>query len=289
MSAFLLLIGLVAPSEPTRHTTDGHDKIRPIWTPDGRFLLFARALPDTSAYHHIVIDSRGEQSERRLTVREGTEYHAALSPDGTRVLLTLIPVTSMQGDCDLASVPFAGGEPAVFLGYKDGPHSHQEWPAWSPDGKRFAFVSTHEGNQEIYTANSDGSDVVRLTQSPGVDTHPCWSPDGARIAFTTDRFDGLEIAAMNADGSNVARLTESPGIDDYPAYSPDGARIAFATHRDGQVEIYVMNSDGTAPSNLSRSPGRDTMPNWTPNGQGLTFVSDRDGQIDLYTLAAPAP
>lgn len=288
--AVLALVLFAEGPGAERLTADGLDKVRPTWAPDGRHLMVSRSLADTTAYHHIVIDTGSpDRPERRLTTRPGTEYHGAISPDGSRVLLTVIPVTSMQGDCDLASVPFAGGEPVVLLGYKEGPHSHQEWPTWSPDGERFAFVSTHEGNQEIYAARADGSEVVRLTQHPGVDSHPSWSPDGTRIAFATDRFGGLEIAAMGPDGSDVTRLTASPGIDDYPAFSPLGRRIAFETRRDGQVEVYLMAADGSGPVNLTRSPGRDTMPTWTTDGRRVTFVSDRDGAIDLYTIEVGAP
>ncbi len=101
---------------------------------------------------------------------------------------------------------------------------HQDWPSWSPDGRRFAFSSTHDGNQEIYTAMADGTDLVRLTQSPGLDAHPCWSPDGRKIAFATDRWGGLELASVRTDGTELIRLTTSTGLDDYPAFSPDGSR-----------------------------------------------------------------
>ena len=87
---------------------------------------------------------------------------------------------------------------------------HQDWPAWSPDGKRIAFSSTHEGNQEIYAAAVDGSDLVRLTQNPGIDAHPCWSPDGRTIAFATDRWGGLELASVKADGTGLGPSDAEP-------------------------------------------------------------------------------
>ena len=147
-----------------------------------------------------------------------------------------------------------------------GPLSHQDWPSWSPDGRRFAFSSTHEGNQEIYTAGADGKGLVRLTNSPGIDAHPSWSPDGRSIAFATDRWGGLELAAVRPDGTGLLRLTRSHGLDDYPCYSPDGRRLAFASNRDGQFEVYGSASDGSARSTFhvipcaTRSrPGRPTV------------------------------
>jgi TolB protein len=279
----------VADQPLTRHTTDGRDKIRPVWAPDGRVLMFSRALPDTSSYLHVVLDTAAADSpERQLTDRKETEYHGVISPDGSKVLLTVIPRSGTQGDCDLAIVPFSGGKPETIVANREGKLSHQEWPAWSPDGQLFAFVSTHEGNQEIYRAKIDGTDMVRLTQSQGIDTHPCYTPDGSRIVFATDRFGGLELASMKADGTDIVRLTTSPGIDDFPCVSPDGGHIAFTTHRDGQFEVYVIDSDGSNPVNLSNSLGRDTQPSWSPDGQGVTFVSDRGGQTDLYSVGMPS-
>ena len=63
-------------------------------------------------------------------------------------------------------------------------------PAWSPDGARIAFVSTRDGNPEIYVMNADGTSPVRLTSYAGYDADPAWSPDGSRIAFSSDR-DGI--------------------------------------------------------------------------------------------------
>lgn len=287
---YALLLLLTSSDEPARLTSDGLDKIRPLWSVDGRFLLYSRALPDGSSYIQLVRGSGAggeEPEERRLTDRKETEYHGALSPDGRQVVLTVIPRSGTQGNCELASVGFDGSDLKVIQGDRDGKLSHQEWPAWSPDGKRLAFVSTHDGNQEIYTSAVDGSEVVRVTQSPGIDTHPCWTPDGTRLVFASDRFGGLEIVSTRTDGTDLVRLTKSSGVDDFPAVSPDGSRIAFSSNRDGQFEIYVMRVDGSGAANLTRWPGRDTMPAWHPDGRRLCFVSDRQGETDLYMMTVP--
>lgn len=267
-----------------RLTHDGLIKERPCWSPDGRRLLYGRHEPDGASIWLYLDDLKkdGSSSPRRLTSRKAPESSGAFSPDGKQVLFAAITLSGTQGNLDIALVN-ADGTGLKILGDDHGKVAHQDWPAWSPDGRRFAFSSTHEGNQEIYTAAADGSDVVRITQSPGIDAHPCWSPDGRRIAFATDRWRGLELAAVNPDGTGLARLTTSPGLDDYPAYSPDGSRLAFVSNRDAQYEVYVAAADGTEAVNLSRHPGLDTFPTWTRDGRGVTFVSDRDGACDVYT------
>lgn len=272
------------PGPLLRLTRDRLEKQRPSWAADARHLLFARYEPDGEHIAQYVLDTASPGTPpRRLTERKDPEYNGVFSPDGSRVLFVPITLSGTQGNLDIAVIHADGTGLKRLVGDQQGKLSHQDWPSWSPDGRRFAFSSTHEGNQELYTAAADGSDLVRLTQSPGVDAHPCWSPDGTTVAFATDRWSGVELAAVRPDGTGLVRLTRSPGLDDYPAYSPDGSRLAFVSNRDGQFEVYLARSNGSSPVNLSQHPLRDTFPTWTRDGRGVTFVSSRDGGFDLYT------
>ena len=275
------------PPELQRLTTDGKDKQRPAWSPDGRTLVFARHEPEGAYGASIwlyLIDPKNPNGLKRLTDRELPEYHATFAPDGAQMLMVTVSQSGTQGNLDIARLDKVGGKPETVVGDQNGKLSHQDWPAWAPDGKQFAFSSTHDGNQEIYRCNLNGADVTRLTQSPGHDAHPCYTPNGTRILFSTDRWGGLELASMAVDGTDLTRLTQSPGLDDFPAVSPDGKRIAFVSNRDGNSEVYVCDLDGGQPENLSRNSARDTQPTWTPDGTGITFVSDRQGGTDLYTI-----
>jgi TolB protein len=287
-ASILILSGAAAretsPGALVRHTTDGREKQRPAWSPAGRTLAFARHEDGGTHIWQYLLDTSANDPPRRLTHRTAPEHSAVFSPDGKSLLLVAITQSGTQGNLDIATLRQDGSGLELVARDTNG-LSHQDWPAWSPDGKRFAFSSTHEGNQEIYTAAADGTDVVRVTQAPGLDAHPCWSPDGEWIAFATDRWGGLEIAKARSDGAGLVRLTKSSGLDDYPAWSPDGSRIAFVTNRDGQLEIYVMSAGGDHPVNVSRHPLRDTYPTWTPDGRGVTFVSNREGGCDIYTQA----
>ncbi|HEY2155145.1 MAG TPA: biopolymer transporter Tol [Isosphaeraceae bacterium] len=287
MRAALLGLALVAgtqPAAPERLTHDGQVKRRPSWSPDGKRLAFARHESGDTHIWQYVMDAGKPGSARRITRRETPDYDAAFTPDGKQFVLVTVAQSGTQGNLDVVVVAAEGGEPKTIVGDVGGKLAHAEWPSPSPDGKRLAYTSTHEGNQEVYVAKIDGTDPVRLTQSPGVDAHPCWTPDGRSIVFATDRWGGLELAVVRADGTGLRRLTRSPGLDDYPAVSPDGKRLAFATNRDGNLEVYVSALDGSRPVNVSSDPGVDTMPTWTPDGRGVTFVSSRAAGFDLYTV-----
>jgi len=95
-------------------------------------------------------------------------------------------------------------------------------PSWSPDGSRIAFISSRDGNYEIYVMDADGSNQQCLTDNPANDWYPSWSPDGSRIVFTSDRDDNrnIEIYVMDTDGSNQQRLSNHPTVDGDPSHSP---------------------------------------------------------------------
>jgi TolB protein len=277
----LLLLGIAGArgAEPdwVRLTTDGNFKQRPAWSPDGQQLVYAQHIG--ARIELMLIDADGSHP-RRLTDREHPEYDASWSPDGKRLAFTFVRVTPGQGDLDVYTIAADGTDlhPVATTGPQ---LSHEESPAWSPDGTRIAYTSTRDGNQELYVADVDGARAMRVTHDPAIDAHPAWSPDGRKLAFATARWGDLEIAVMDPDGSNLVRLTESRGLDDYPAWSPDGRQLAFTSNRDGNFEIYLSDADGGHPRNVTRSPALENFAAWSPAGK-LTFVSNRDGGFDLY-------
>ena len=168
-------------------------------------------------------------------------------------------------------------------------------PAWSPDGRKLAFVSQRDGNSEIYVMNADGSGQRRLTWSEGDDTHPSWSPDGRQLVFDSNR-DGIwNLYVMEAGGGAERRLTHRGASADssrdyarHPSWSPDGRRIAFDSDRDGNEEVYVVDADGSRPTRVTNHPGSDNHASWTPDGTSLLLSSTtRTSQPGIGTVADP--
>jgi len=270
------------PASPLRLTHDGHFKQRPVWSPDGKQVVFSR---HRSGKIGLVVMAADGSDQKVISSGKFPQYDASWSPDGTRLAFTNVPQSGTQGNLDVFLAKADGSDPQKFAG-DQGKLSHEEYPAWSPDGKRIAWSSTSEGNQELYDADRDGSNRRRLTNHPALDAHPAWSPDGKQIAFATNRWGDFEIAVVDVDSGNLTRLTDSRGLDDYPVFSPDGRRIAFLSNRDGNSEIYIMNADGTNPVNATQNPALDSFPAWTPDGK-LAFVSNRDAGFDIYVMGAP--
>jgi TolB protein len=264
-------------------TSDGLLKQRPVWSPVKPQVCYARH-EGAKILLWLLDTQTGER--RRITDRELPEYDASWSPDGKQLVFCCISQSGTQGNVDLCTVTLDKPEVKHLIGDSGG-LSHEESPAWSPDGKQIAFTSTRDGNQEIYVVDASGQNLRRITQDPGLDAHPTWTPDGQHLLFATNRWGDFEIAQVDTKGQKVERLTNSNGLDDYPVCSPDGKTIAFLTNRTGQYEVFTMTRTGTDLRNVSDDPGVDNFPAWTPQGD-LSWVSDRDGGFEIYLLSAKA-
>jgi TolB protein len=135
------------------------------------------------------------------------------------------------------------------------------------------------GRAAIYTMNSRGGDMRRLTQGPGNAALPTWSPDGTRIAFDWTLHWASPGAArgiyvMNADGSGQ-RLLAPAGWGGTPAWSPGGSKIAFWTYdRHGMPGIYIVEQDG---SGLHLVKRQGMFPSWSPDGAKIAYTSTKAG------------
>jgi len=165
---------------------------------------------------------------------------------------------------------------------KSTPHD-VETPAWSPDGRKLAFVSRRDGNSEIYVMNADGGDQQNLTRQPASDSHPSWSRDGRRIVFVSRRDGNSEIYVMNADGSGLGNLTRTPSDELDPAWSPDGRAIAFVQKRcrpnprdtrcaiSYETYLYVVNADGSGLRRLTAQRAHLFNPSWSADGRTIRY------------------
>jgi dipeptidyl aminopeptidase/acylaminoacyl peptidase len=146
-------------------------------------------------------------------------------------------------------------------------------PSWAPDGRRLAFMSNRDGNEEIYVLDTETGVQTRLTFNPAQDHDPTWSPDGTQIAFASDRDGNQEIYVIPAAGGPERRLTVDPALERQPAWSSRGV-IAFASDRTGDFEIYVMDDQGGGVTRLTQDPGADIDPSWAPDGSQIAYTHD---------------
>jgi tricorn protease-like protein len=152
-------------------------------------------------------------------------------------------------------------------------------PPPSPTSQVLAF----ESRGDIYVANTDGSNLRKLT-SYGLPTAyaraAAWSPDGGRIAFSkSDGQWGEEVYVIDAGGGNQRRISPEGAYDATPAWSPDGSRIAVENRSDNTSggQILVMNADGTNRVQLTTNRQPTSSPAWSPDGRRIAYVTYDDG------------
>jgi len=196
-----------------------------------------------------------------LTLNEGTNIAAALSPDRTWIAFDL------QGT--LWVMPAAGGEAKAITQ----PLMDARQPQWSPDGSKIVFQAFQDGGWHIYTVAPDGSALTQLTHGGFDEREPAWSPDGAWIAFSSDRNGSYDVWVMAADGAEPRMLTTSTWNDHSPTWSPDGKHIAYVSDRESGAGLYAIAFAGVNERLLAKLDGALAGPSWSPDGSAIAFVA----------------
>src|SRR5262249_37729643 len=94
------------------------------------------------------------------------------------------------------------------------------------------------GGLEVASVRPEGSGVVRLTRSRGLDDYPAFSPDGKRLVFVSNRDGQFEVYVSASDGSRPVNLSCHALRDTLPTWTPDGRHVTFVSDREGGADLY---------------------------------------------------
>ncbi len=255
------------------------------WTPDGSGILFdvSRGPFFGSAVLYSVTTDPSADSPRPslekivdpssqprapLRGRGGTMISFDVSPDGSHIVYSECIFIEHRGhwiyNYEIMLSRLDGTGDAVRLTENI---TIDNFPVWSPDGNRIAFVTSPlprrvepgAGRLVIYTLPEDSTsqgtfqDIELPIGDKVGKAAPRWSPDGQTIAFVTfewiprqdqvtwGRYYNASVYTIEADGTDLAKITENAASG--PAWSPDGQRIAVVTHTDEDVENGLPSFD----------------------------------------------
>ncbi len=176
------------------------------WAPDGKSLAFTLSREGDSDIYTINL---AKKTVDRVTTRGGINTSATFSPDGKKIAF----VSNRSGSPQIYVRNLKSGseERLTFQG------TYNQSPSWS-SLDRIAFSSYEEGRYNIYTMDSNGRNLRKLTEDQGDSEDPCWSPDGRYIVFSSNRRGAYHLYIMNENGQNQRRITFLKGAQTSPSW-----------------------------------------------------------------------
>ncbi len=117
-------------------------------------------------------------------------------------------------------------------------------PAWSPDGKKLAYVSFERGDSAIYIQEIATGSRQLISNRKGINGAPAFSPDGSRLALTLSYVGNPEIFVMDLGSKALTRLTNHFAIDTEATWTPDGQSLIFTSDRSGKPQLYQVPATG---------------------------------------------
>jgi TolB protein len=153
-------------------------------------------------------------------------------------------------------------------------------PAWSPDGRRLAYVSFESRKPVVWVHDVTSAQRRAVANFKGSNSAPAWSPDGSRLAVALTQDGPTQVYIINADGSGVRRFTQSGVIDTSPAWMPDGTAILFTSDRGGSPQIYRQAVGGGGAERLTFEGSYNAMPRVAPDGKSFVFIR-REGNREM--------
>jgi TolB protein len=154
-------------------------------------------------------------------------------------------------------------------------------PAWSPDGRRLAYVTFVTGRPEIHLVDADGTRSQVFAREGDLNSAPEWAPDGSAIVYSASRDGNTELLRIDLGNNRITRLTNNPAIDTSPAFSPNGREIAFTSDRTGTPQIWVMDAEGANVRRVTVEGSYNESAAWSPRGTSLAYISRIDGRFDI--------
>jgi len=124
-------------------------------------------------------------------------------------------------------------------------------PAWSPDGRKLAYVSFESGNSSVYIQDLGTGSRQVVSNSKGINSAPGFSPDGSRLSLSLSKGGNPDIYVLDLGSRQLTQVTRHFAIDTEARWAPDGQSLYFTSDRSGKPQIYQVSPSGGEPSRVT--------------------------------------
>ena len=316
-------------SQPRQLIFEGRRSGEGYFSADGKALIFQSEREPGNPFYQIYALDLESGDSHRVSPGTGKTTCAFFRPGSDEVLFAsthLDPesVAKQKAELDFRAVGKErryswdyDEQMEIFSARRDGSNvrpltrtqGYDAEGSFSPDGKLIAFCSLRDAYPtnklsdterqrletdpawfgEIYLMDADGSNVRRLTHSPGYDGGPFFSPDGKRIIWRhfTEKGDTADVFTMKLDGSDQRRLTDFGAMSWAPYFHPSSRYVIFTANKLGfaNFELFLVDAEGTRePVRVTYTDGFDGLPVFSPDGMKLAWTTSRtpDGKSQIF-------
>jgi Tol biopolymer transport system component len=224
----------------------------------------------------VILDRNGNVLRTVVGATTGLSSTFSLSPDGTRVAVTL---TDEDSDIWTYEVESGVRQRVAF-----GPEL-QRSPAWSPSGDQIAYIVGDMAETRLLLRDLSSSATTELPLRGA--RYAAFSRDGKTLVLSqNDAAMDPGIVSLTLGAAEPEPFVDTGAGEDSPALSPDGRYLAYASDASGQTEIYIQEfPEGEGKWQVSQDGG--TLPYWSAAGDRLYFRNGRQFmEVKVGTAAA---
>lgn len=163
-------------------------------------------------------------------------------------------------------------------------------PAWSPDGRKLAYVTFESGRAALVIQTLDSGAIRQVASFPQHNGAPAFSHDGSKLAFALSKTGSLHVYVMDLESGDIRQVTNGRSNNTEPIWFPDGQTLAYTSDQGGRPQVYKININGGMPQRLSWQGSQNQDADMSSDGKFLTMVtSNHDAQhITILNLDTQA-
>lgn len=216
---------------------------------------------------------------RLKVIRENLLWGAIIGLPILLVVLALLSKFTNGFDFSAAPTPFPTQAPSPTAGVFQTPA-----PPAAASPTRLLYLNTADsGPNNIYAANADGSNAVKLTNTSDIKSTPSWSHDGKYVIFAANN---VGVQMVNYDGTNLHTLAYN-GFD--PVWSPDGKSVAFLREdaSGSGNDLFVIAANGK-PGDEKELASNANGPSWSPDSKTIAYFDLQNAVMFTVDVSNPA-